>query len=91
MTLYKRYLLDMTDLLSLRMTCRADACKASLSISISGRQYVPEACPYCSTPWLDKQGSDHTALLRFVDAVHVLQSRGKDAASHWQVEIAQPD
>jgi hypothetical protein len=89
MTPNKRYLLDMSDLLSVRLTCHN--CKASLSIPISHRQSIPDTCPHCSAAWLMRSSSDHVALAQFIEGLSVLQSRGKETVCQIQTEIDQPN
>ena len=69
MTIIKRILFGMDEILSVRLGCRK--CKASLNVPFGENEYVPEVCPYCKETWFKNGsivGSYHKISTKHLDA-----------------------
>ncbi|MEW6324235.1 MAG: hypothetical protein AB1515_02490 [Nitrospirota bacterium] len=89
-----RNLLDVKDLLALRLTCVK--CGASFSLPIADK--FPrgiEMCPYCEYEWLPREGPargpDLQAISHLLRGLHNLKAREKETLCHVQFEVAVPE
>ena len=89
MTILKRYLIEMGEILSIRLSC--GKCTASLNIPITAPEYVPEACPYCKESWFDKGSTDFQSIAWMIQAVTILKERTANAKCRVELEIEQPN
>ena len=87
MTLSNDYLIEISDLIALRFTCRKEDCGVSLNVPLMKLPHVPLQCPYCNAKWFEKGSSDETSLRQCLDALHALQVRNEKTACHLQLEI----
>jgi hypothetical protein len=89
MTLSKKYLIELADLLSLRITCTA--CKASLSVPINKTSNIPERCQACNNNVLFQyNGTEHKLILHILDELTTLREN-KSPYSHIAFEVDQID
>jgi hypothetical protein len=72
MTITKRYLADLKDLLSLHLAC--SACNSSVLIPFSTeRNSVPVNCPQCEKKWFIVNSTDNAHMIDLIKIVRDLQ------------------
>ena len=89
MTIIKRILFGMDEILSVRLGCRK--CKASLNVPFGENEYVPEVCPYCKETWFKNGSNDFNALHWLIQGITVLNGRSSEANCQIEMEMKQPD
>jgi len=90
MAIRKHSLIEINDLLSIRLSC--DDCRASLSIPISDKARTPLNCPNCGMEWFKSvDGMDEQQLVNTVIQRFVKLKAGTTKAVKIQIEIEQPD
>jgi hypothetical protein len=90
MAIRKHSLLEINDLLSIRLSC--DECRASLSIPISEKARTPVNCPNCGMEWF--KGVNGIGEHQLIDAViqRFVKMKGSTTkAVKIQIEIEQPE
>jgi Zn-finger nucleic acid-binding protein len=75
---------------AMELTCRK--CKASISLTPSSREYVPEVCPYCKAAWFQRGSQEAAHLAKLLQALHWLNGSEKDAPCdvHFEVTSLRP-
>ena len=89
MSLSKLHVVEMTDVLCLRLTCKK--CGASLSVRFTENQNIARDCPNCSDLWITRDSIDLRALTDMARAFSALQARGHTSLCHIQLEFKQPE
>lgn len=90
MTLQNRPYAKPNEIRAIRLTCQK--CAASINISPTEREYVPDTCPYCKEVWFQRGSREFTQLTRLIQALDWLNNRGNEAPCHIHFEVmsAQP-
>lgn len=89
--LTKRYYASFSDICSLRMTCAADKCNASVNLPLTTPLQFPTECPKCNAPWFDLDG-DETSLHKLFELLAMRYAdKRKFPRYKLHLEFEQPD
>lgn len=89
MTLQKRFIADLKDILAIRLTCKR--CKTTLSMQPDERAYFPQSCPTCRNQWFIDQTQDQQILEYFIRSITEIKKRGDEAPCQIQIDFEQPE
>jgi hypothetical protein len=70
---------------AIRLTCRN--CAATINLSPTSREYVPETCPYCKQGWFQRDSKGFTHLTKLIQALDWLTDDGNDNPCHVHFEV----
>jgi hypothetical protein len=88
MTITKRYIADLSDVLAIRLLCK---CAASVSIPPQDPFGIRERCPNCGTIYLSDTGMDYKHLVAFIRTLIALRQANPDAPCKVQLEFDLPE
>lgn len=60
MTVHERTILQLSDVLALRLTCAR--CQSTATIPLEKFQQVPASCPGCREEWFSRRPTDHERI-----------------------------
>lgn len=75
MTSQTKKFIELSDIIALRLECKNQKCKATLTTSVRDfRKGTLSACPVCKEPWATVNGSScELAVSEFMQAFHKLE------------------
>jgi hypothetical protein len=87
MTSQHRSLLELQDILMMRLTCRE--CGSAISVAPQALKTIYNACQNCSTDWFLNNDPDIKILRSLINSLATLQKRGNETPCHIQFEVEQ--
>ena len=88
MTITKRYLADLPDVLAIRLACK---CTASVSVPPKEPFTFRERCPNCGSTYLSETSLEHKHLVAFMRSLIALRAVNPDAPCKIQLEFDLPE
>jgi hypothetical protein len=88
MTYEAKYLIDLSDILGIEITCQH--CKGKVILTQESEKGMFAACPLCDKDWLDDATDEYKSLKEFVRLIRTAANTLKGRKFSLKLEIASP-
>ncbi|MGB8770439.1 MAG: hypothetical protein WCC92_12530 [Candidatus Korobacteraceae bacterium] len=89
MTIEKRCLIELSDILGVEFTCHS--CKGKTSPELESTRLVLLSCPLCTADWLLPQTEEEKALRTFLNVIKRAKAGVNGRGFSLRLHIASPD